>query len=161
MKKKAFFALFLAMVLALSSLAGCAGQTADSKNDSASGKTRPTTKGKEENSFTMALTNQVTTFDPQLFALQAEDIVIVQMYDPLFYVLNDGSLENVLLESYTKNEDGSVDFVLKSGVKFHSGDTLTSEDVEYTLSRCTNSSARTCTNIDGVIMIESILLLHQ
>lgn len=140
MKKKAFFALFLAMVLALSSLAGCAGQTADSKNDSASGKTRPTTKGKEENSFTMALTNQVTTFDPQLFALQAEDIVIVQMYDPLFYVLNDGSLENVLLESYTKNEDGSVDFVLKSGVKFHSGDTLTSEDVEYTLSRCTNSS---------------------
>ena len=62
MKKKAFFALFLAMVLALSSLAGCAGQTADSKNDSASGKTRPTTKGKEENSFTMALTNQVTTF---------------------------------------------------------------------------------------------------
>ena len=88
----------------------------------------------------MALTNQVTTFDPQLFARQAEDIVIVQMYDPLFYVLNDGSLENVLLESYTKNEDGSVDFVLKSGVKFHSGDTLTSEDVEYTLSRCTNSS---------------------
>ena len=46
MKKKAFFALFLAMVLALSSLAGCAGQTADSKNDSASGKTRPTTKGR-------------------------------------------------------------------------------------------------------------------
>ncbi len=142
MKKKSLCAMLMAVLMVISSLAGCQPSSSDSNSGSsgnASAQTRPTTNGKEENSLTMAVTDQVSTLDPELFTMQTEDTVIVQMYDPLFYVMNDGSIENVLLESYTENEDGSVDFVLKSGVQFHSGDTLTSEDVEYTLSRCENA----------------------
>ena len=142
MKKKSLLAMLMAVLLMVSSLAGCSPASSDSGTSgsgSSGGQSRPTTDGKKENSFTLSVTDQVTSFDPELFTLQVEDAVIVQMYDPLFYLLNDGSVENVLLESYTENEDGSVDFVLKSGVQFHSGDVLTSEDVEYTLSRCENS----------------------
>ncbi len=142
MKKKSLCAMLMAGLMVISSLAGCQPSSSDSNSGSsgnASAQTRPTTNGKEENSFTLAVEDQVTSFDPELFTLQVEDTVIVQMYEPLFYVMNDGSIGNVLLESYTENEDGSVDFVLKSDVQFHSGDTLTSEDVEYTLSRCENS----------------------
>ena len=142
MKKRSWCAMLMAVLMVLTSLAGCSpASTSESSgaSGSASAPTRPTTDGKTENSMTVALQDRVTSFDPELFALQAEDSVIVQMYDPLLYVLNDGSIENVLLESYTENEDGSVDFVLKSDVQFHSGDVLTSEDVEYTISRCENS----------------------
>ena len=157
--KKKVVSLLMAGAMVLSLLAGCggsgdSGKTPDSgkENNVTEGKTKPATTGKADNSFTTVVTDQVTTFDPQLFALQCEDSVIVQLYDPLFYVKNDGTIDKVLLESYTENEDGSVDFVLKSGVKFHSGDVLTAEDVEYTLSRCENSAL--CSPLFGTIVME-------
>ena len=113
MKKKSLLAMLMAVLLMVSSLAGCSPASSDSGTSgsgSSGGQSRPTTDGKKENSFTLSVTDQVTSFDPELFTLQVEDAVIVQMYDPLFYLLNDGSVENVLLESYTENEDGSVDF---------------------------------------------------
>lgn len=153
MKRKQILALLLAMLLVLTCLSGCgSSKTAETPSEepaASEGKTRPTTTGKADNSFTGALVDQPVTFDPQYFSKQAEDTIIVQLYDPLFYILNDGSIGTVLLESYTENEDGSVDFVLKSDVKFHSGDTLTAEDVEYTLSRCGNSSL--CSPLYGTI----------
>ena len=55
---------------------------------------------------------------------QAEDNIIVNVYDPLFYLDNDNNIVCALAESYVENEDGTVDVTLRSGVKFHSGDTL-------------------------------------
>ena len=56
-----------------------------------------------------------------------------------------------LAESYVENEDGTVDVTLRSGVKFHSGDTLVAQDVAYTLSRCTNSPL--CSALVGAMEI--------
>ena len=110
------------------------GETDGQETAGGSGLTRPTTNGQEENSFTVALTDQITTLDPELFMKQVEDNVIVNVYDPLFYLDNDGNIVCALAESYVENEDGSVDVTLRSGVKFHSGDTLVAQDVAYTLS---------------------------
>ena len=163
-KSKSILALLLALVVALCTLTACsstqtpstsesaaptqsagadegadAGETDGQETAGGSGLTRPTTNGQEENSFTVALTDQITTLDPELFMKQVEDNVIVNVYDPLFYLDNDGNIVCALAESYVENEDGSVDVTLRSGVKFHSGDTLVAQDVAYTLSRCTNS----------------------
>ena len=96
-------------------------------------------KTKEENAFSTGLIEAPVTIDPHLFALQVEDEIILQAYEPLVFTENDGSISDILAESHTVNEDGSVDFVLKEGIKYHSGDTVKAEDVEYTLSRIENS----------------------
>ena len=98
------------------------------------GKVRATTNGRAENALYIDISQSITTLDPQLFATQIEDTVIIQAYEPLLMVMDDGSYANILAEDYTVNEDGSVDFVLKDA-RFHSGDTLKAEDVEYTLGR--------------------------
>lgn len=161
-KSKSVIALVLALLVALCMLSACTAQTPSTSPEgsdapeagaetAASGKVRPTTDGKANNSFTVALTDQVSTLDPELFAKQCEDSIIVNVYDPLLYLDNDGNPVNALAESYTVNEDGSVDFVLRSEVKFHSGDILKAEDVEYTLSRCANSPL--CAPLTGNIVM--------
>lgn len=153
---KSVLALLLALVFALCALTGCssaqtpgesaapgesapAAEAGDEGESAGSGKMRPTTNGKEENSFTVALVDQVSTLDPELFMKQAEDNIIVNVYDPLFYLDNDNNIVCALAESYVENEDGSVDVTLRSDVKFHSGDTMTASDVAYTFSRCSVS----------------------
>ena len=175
-KSKSILALLLALVVALCTLTACsstqtpstsesaaptqsagadegadAGETDGQETAGGSGLTRPTTNGQEENSFTVALVDQVSTLDPELFMKQAEDNIIVNVYDPLFYLDNDNNIVCALAESYVENEDGSVDVTLRSGVKFHSGDTLVAQDVAYSLSRCANSAL--CSALVGAMEI--------
>ena len=82
MKKKSLCAMLMAVLMVISSLAGCQPSSSDSNSGSsgnASAQTRPTTNGKEENSLTMAVTDQVSTLDPEYLTMQTEYTVIVQM----------------------------------------------------------------------------------
>ena len=63
MKIKKIIAILLVMLLALSCVA-CADGGA---------KKRTASNGKKENTLTLALNDQVTTFDPLLFKLSVED----------------------------------------------------------------------------------------
>ena len=127
---KKFVTCLLIAALAMGLFSGLGSSTAWAD----SGKVRATTNGRAENSLTVDITEMITTLDPQLFTSQIEDTIIIQVYEPLLLVEDDGSYTKVLAEDYTVNEDGSVDFVLKDA-KFHSGDSVKSEDVAYTLSR--------------------------
>ncbi len=135
--KKAI-SLLMAGIMLVMCLAGCSSGNSDSK--SSTGKSRATTGGKETNTLTVALVDTVTSFDPDFFAKQSEDGIIRQVYDSLFYLDNDSNIVPLLMDSYTENADGSVSFALKEGLKFHSGDTVKSEDVEYSLLRSENST---------------------
>ena len=167
---KSILALILALAVALCTLTACSSAQAPGTSESTapaqsagadagagqettggSGQTRPTTNGQAENSLTVALTEPVATLDPQLLLKQVEYNVIVNLYDPLFYLDNDGNIVCALAESYVENEDGTVDVTLRSGVKFHSGDTLVAQDVAYTLSRCTNSPL--CSSLVGAMEV--------
>ena len=161
MKKKSILALVLALMLTLCTLTACSQSTTPSESAApgesqaadgetqeaqeptagASGKTRPTTNGKADNSLTVAISDPITTLDPELFKKQSEDNIIINVYDPLFYLDNDGNIVNALAEEYTVNDDGSVDVTLRAA-KFHSGDDFKAEDVAYTLSHCTHCAPR-------------------
>lgn len=53
-------------------------------------------------------------------------------YDPLVYLLPDGSLIPCLAEEWDVSEDGLVyTFKLRSGVKFHDGSEMTADDVAF------------------------------
>src|SRR5438445_12967565 len=76
------------------------------------------------------------TFDPHvttaLFATRAFALV----YNSLIERDYDGSFKPGLATSWDMSADGKVyTFHLRSGVKFHSGKTLTSADVKYTFER--------------------------
>ena len=87
MKKKSILALVLALMLTLCTLTACSQSTTPSESAApgesqaadgetqeaqeptagASGKTRPTTNGKADNSLTVAISDPITTLDPERF----------------------------------------------------------------------------------------------
>lgn len=167
MKRNPIIAFILVVVMLTSLLSACGssanapettnaepttGSTTVSVPVESNGKMRPTTNGKADNSLTTAYRGTVSTIDPELFTAQDEDTVLSQIYEPLFLFNNSGELVPYLAESWTEKEDGSVDFVLRENVKFHSGDILKAEDVEYTLSRVEFSPV--CSSIYGNVEIE-------
>jgi len=163
-KKILSIALAMAMVL---SMAACGGKTqpaasgAPAASDApaasgsapaaSAGKTRATTNGKAENSLTISYTRMIECLDPQLFTMDYEDRTLTQCYETLFRISPTGEIVLVLAESMTANEDGSYTFVLRDGVKFHSGDILKTEDIEYALSRIENSAI--CSPLYGNVEI--------
>lgn len=60
------------------------------------------------------------------------------VYEGLFKLTDAGEIENLLVSSYKKSRDSlTYTFSIRSGVKFHSGKTLTSADVKSSFERVT------------------------
>ncbi len=79
-----------------------------------------------------------------------DTLVYSQVYDPLFYKdwSDGGKVKGYLAESYEISEDGlDINVKLRDNVYFHNGYKLTSEDVKFTLMRCSPArSARPCSS---------------
>lgn len=139
MKFKSLIAILLVCTLMLATFAGCGGSKSEAaaEKSEAAALTRSTTTGKADNSLTFPMSEATTTLDPHLHGLQCEDTIAYQVYEPLILENNAGEILPILVEEYVVAEDGSsVEFTLKSDVKFHSGDVLVAEDVEYSFQRC-------------------------
>lgn len=61
-------------------------------------------------------------------------------FDPLLRWSKDLSFEPRLAEKWERVDDLTMRFTLRKGVKFHSGNTLTSKDVKWTYDRLVNSA---------------------
>jgi len=78
------------------------------------------------------------------------------VYEALFQLTDQGSVEPVLVADYSASEDGlTYTFTLKDGVTFHSGDPLTAADVKYSIERVTaeaskSSRKRSLSTITGI-----------
>ena len=65
------------------------------------------------------------------------------VYEGLFRLTDDGSVENLLAKDYTVSEDGlTYTVTLQDGVTFHSGKALTSADVKSSVERVTAESSQ-------------------
>lgn len=65
------------------------------------------------------------------------------VYEALFQLTDAGTVEPRLVESFSTSEDGlTYTFRLKPGVKFHSGDPLTSADVKASIERVTGEASK-------------------
>lgn len=78
-----------------------------------------------------------TWFDPaETSGIITPFMVIYALHDALVKPMPGKALEPCLAESWSVSKDGlSYDFVLRQGVKFHNGDTLTAEDVKFSFER--------------------------
>ncbi|WP_420963308.1 ABC transporter substrate-binding protein [Brucella sp. IR073] len=65
------------------------------------------------------------------------------VYESLFRLTDSGTVEPVLVRDYKVSDDGlTYTFTLQPGVKFHSGDPLTSKDVKFSIERVVSAESK-------------------
>ncbi len=162
------FSLFMVVVLLLTSLIGCGGGATETEGNGSSTETpsngsveKPVVSGGFDDGFPdnvlrLGLSGEIETADVQLTT--SDYTIPMNIYDCLFEVQpkDDGSSEIVgnLAESFEVSDDGLVYTIhLREGVKFHNGETLTSDDVLYTVDRMLNPE-RLAKNSDCMSMLK-------
>ena len=84
----------------------------------------------------IAVGQEPTSMDPSLIYSGADYIVVDNWGEYLIQRATTGELMPCLASSWKVSPDGKViDFTLRKGVKFHSGDLLTAKDVELSFQR--------------------------
>jgi peptide/nickel transport system substrate-binding protein len=101
-----------------------------------------------------------TWFDPaETLGIITPFMVMYAVHDALAKPMPGNLTAPSLAESWQVSADGrSYDFTLRKGVKFHNGDTLTSEDVKFSFERYKGASAKTLK--DRVAAVETPDPLH-
>lgn len=80
----------------------------------------------------------IDTLDPLLVYDTASSEIVGNVYETLYGYVGDSitEFEPALATSYEISDDGlTYTFTLREGVKFHSGNTMTCRDVEYSIER--------------------------
>ena len=133
--KKKLLALFLALVMVGAVLPGCGDGSKDPGGQGNNGKTGEPVKGGE---ITIGIAQDLDdSLDPHQTVAAGTREVLFNVFEGLVKPNSDGEMIPAVAEKYTLSEDGTTyTFTLREGVKFHNGQTVTAEDVVYSINRC-------------------------
>lgn len=133
--KKKLLALFLALVMVGAVLPGCGDGSKDPGGQGNNGKTGEPVKGGE---ITVGIAQDLDdSLDPHQTVAAGTREVLFNVFEGLVKPNSDGEMIPAVAEKYTLSEDGTTyTFTLREGVKFHNGQTVTAEDVVYSINRC-------------------------
>lgn len=149
-------AAMLAATMLLTACSGGKDSTApDSSNDTKPEASAPVDTDTKD-SLTVAIQSDPSGLDPHMVTDRAAGIAIENLYNTLFtYTEKYGEAAPSLAESYEVSEDGlTYTLHLQEGVQFHSGNTMTAEDVKYSLERIKDSGAR-ASQVEKISSIET------
>lgn len=74
--------------------------------------------------------------DPGVGSSAIEAAAQMNLYDALVFADLDGSVKSHIADSWTMSDDGmKYTFKIKEGIKFHSGNELTADDVAFSMNR--------------------------
>ena len=91
---------------------------------------------KNENSIIRMTEDWPTYFDPAVGSDFSDTITLVNLYDSLVFPNPDGSIRPQVATKWDISEDGlTYKFYIRKGVKFHSGNELTAEDIAFSMNR--------------------------
>jgi peptide/nickel transport system substrate-binding protein len=140
-----------------------ANNTEDSAADNTDGSTETSADstqadGKiEGGSIVVGIQQDFDTLDPHLVESAGTREVLFNIYEGLVKPDSDGNLVGAVAESYDVSADGTeYTFHLREGVKFHNGDTVTAEDVKYSLDRAAGKldEGVQMSNLDAIDRVE-------
>ena len=133
--KKKLLALFLALVMVGAVLPGCGDGSKDPGGQGNNGKTGEPVKGGE---ITIGIAQDLDdSLDPHQTVAAGTREVLFNIFEGLVKPNSDGEMIPAVAEKYELSEDGTTyTFTLRDGVKFHNGQTVTAEDVVYSINRC-------------------------
>ncbi len=178
--KKRISVLLIMALLTMAALGGCAGGTEGSSGDNSSVESQ--TEGTNESSgdstpaqsqtddmqesgqsqtgtpvyggsIVVGIQQDVDSLDPHKATAAGTKEILFNIFEGLVKPDENGDLMKALASDYTISEDGLVyTFTLREGVKFHNGNTVTAEDVKYSLERASGL-------LDGTPLISSLSVL--
>ena len=115
----------LLMIATCTTLTACFGGSKG--NSSSSG---------ENNSIVVGIQNDLDSLDPHLAETAGTREVLFNVFEGLVKPSENGDLVPAVASEYSVSEDGKVyTFTLRENVKFHNGETVTAEDVKYSIER--------------------------
>lgn len=140
---KRILALVLALTLALSLAACGGGDTVDAA-----------AARRDANELVVGIAQDLeTSLDPHKAVTAANREILFNVFEGLVKPDADGNLTPALAERWNISDDGlRYTFYLRTDATFHNGQTLTSDDVQYSLLR-----AKELGNIAGLENIESVM----
>lgn len=127
-RKRKFINLTMILLLLVALLSGCGG---DKENDK--GSNLP--KSSKDNTLLVAQDRDATSLDPHGSNDEASNRLRIQIFSTLVTYTEDRELVGDLAEEWTQEDETTVVFKIKKGVKFHNGDDLTAEDIKFSLER--------------------------
>ena len=137
--KKRIFAAALAAAMLCAVLSGCSG----SSSSSAAASSASESAAPQANEITVGIAQDLDeSLDPHLAVAAGTKEVMFNVFEGLMKPTSDGDLTPAIAESYTLSDDQKTyTFTLRQGVKFHNGETVTADDVVYSIQRCADATA--------------------
>lgn len=142
---KPLTAVFCAAALMLG-LAACSGGNTSADTGSASDTESASSAGQEaagsgsasgRTDLNLRIGDAFSTVDPHNLSLNSDIMLSRQVYEPLYWINDEGEEIPMLATEYSVSEDGLTwTFQLREGVTFQNGDPLTAQDVVYSYERC-------------------------
>jgi peptide/nickel transport system substrate-binding protein len=85
--------------------------------------------------LTVGMAGVPTAMDPQFHSTNNNNALLLQIFDPLTVLNNDGSIGPRLAESWRVIDDVTWEFKLRANVRFHDGTPFEPEDIAFTFDR--------------------------
>lgn len=166
MRKKSGI-LILILLLLTAVLGGCTGgkkeegertsegsKSSQSQTQNTGGESGSTGEAVYGGSIIVGITQDLDSLDPHKAVAAGTKEVLYNIFEGLVKADKDGNLVPAVAESYEISPDGTeYTFVLRDGVTFHNGESVTAEDVIYSLKRCSGK----LTPGDPEVVVESAL----
>ena len=136
--KKRIFAAALAAAMLCAVLSGCSG----SSSSSAAASSASESAAPQANEITVGIAQDLDeSLDPHVAVAAGTKEVMFNVFEGLMKPTSDGDLTPAIAESYTLSDDQKTyTFTLRQGVKFHNGETVTADDVVYSIQRCADDT---------------------
>ena len=96
----------------------------------------------DEDRIVLALDRDQNNMDPFLHFQRSGILMNINMYDSLLHKTPKLQYEPSLATEWRAIDDTTWEFKLRKGVKFHSGDLFSAEDVKFTLERVLNPETK-------------------
>ena len=114
----------------------------------------------DEDRIVLALDRDQNNMDPFLHFQRSGILMNINMYDSLLHKTPKLQYEPSLATEWRAIDDTTWEFKLRKGVKFHSGDLLSAEDVKFTFERVLNPETKS-PQIGNVRAVKEVKVIDE
>lgn len=127
---KKIISVILAGAMCASLLTACGGSSSSGGSNTNSAQATAS-----KSTITIGILSDLSSFDPQNHNDTVSAYATRHIYNNLVKLNDNNEFVGNLAKSWEYLDDTTVEFTLNEGIKFHNGETLTSEDVKFSLER--------------------------
>ncbi|ROR28559.1 peptide/nickel transport system substrate-binding protein [Mobilisporobacter senegalensis] len=137
MKKKCNFLVLLILLVSIA-LYGCSGEKkTEVKEETPNTDDMVSTEPQTGGSVVVGILQDLDSLDPHKAVAAGTKEVLFNVFEGLVKPDKDGNLVPAVASDYEISPDGLVyTFTLREGIKFHNGEAVTVQDIEYSIKRC-------------------------